>query len=717
LHHYPDNGLANFVINSRYTRFRRELGRRETFAEAVQRAEQMHRGFFATRLDRVVTGEPAATPADPADHPRLRGEVLGATVGDLLARAFTAVQARRVLPSLRSLQFGGPAILRHQARLYNCAFSLADRVDFFREFFYLLLAGTGCGFSVQRQHVAQLPALPRRGPERQLPVYHHAVADSIEGWANALDVLVRSHVEGFRAAFNYALIRPRGAPLVTAGGRAPGHLPLERALTDVDGVLRRASGRALRPVEVYDLCLYVARAVLSRGPRRSASICLFSPDDEEMMNAKTGAWAANNPQRAASNNSAVLRRDALDATPFQRLFAAQKAFGEPSFYFSDHPDYGCNPCGEAGLHPVLTAPLDAAGMAHLRPAGGTAEPAPGTRFSGWQMCNLSTINGAALRVPGDFLTACVHATVLGTLQAAYTDFGYLGPVTRTLNELDALLGVSICGFMDNPGLLFDPRLLARGARLCRAVNQLVAAAIGIRPAARVTCVKPEGTASLLFGTAPGIHPYHARHYFRRVRANRDSAIYRCFQAVNPAMTEPSLLRPQTEAVITFPVAAPPDALRRDELGAVEFLQRVLLVQEHWVLAGEAPATRSPGLHHNVSHTCTVRPDEWAATAEFIWQNRQRFTGVALLGRESLPRYPQAPLEAVCDRAGVARWNQLGCRQVDYSASNDEDDPTGGDDVDDCAGGDCGALPALPAEPGQTVPQESQAPRNFPDGAW
>jgi len=685
---YADNGLGDYIACAKYARYQPAFGRRENWGEAVRRVQSMHLGFFRDRLAARLPTPGPDSPALPTDRHLLDEWLVGVTLNDVIHRAFGAVVMKRVLPSMRSLQFGGAAILQNHARLYNCAFSPVDRLGFFREYFYLLLAGTGCGFSVQRHHVDLLPALPVRGEELELAVRHHPVADTIEGWADALHFLLRGHYEGFAAEFDYSRIRPRGAPLRTAGGRAPGHQPLKQALAAVAGVLAGASGRRLRPIEVYDICMFIARAVLSGGIRRSATICLFSPDDEEMMSAKTGNWFASHPQRAASNNSAVVPRAATDDTLFRRLFAAQQEFGEPGFYFADHPDHGCNPCCEIGLHPVIADPLTPAEAARLRALGHTGDLPPATRLSGWQMCNLSTINGAALATPNDFLVACLHAAVIGTLQAAYTDIAYLGPVTRWLNERDALLGVSICGFMDNPGLLFDPDLLERGARLCRAANRLVAGVIGVHPAARVTCVKPEGTASLLLGAASGIHPHHARHYFRRVQANRRDPVYRHFHAANPHMTEPSVYRPENDDVITFPVAAPPQAILRDEVGAAEFLRLVQLVQRHWVLAGEAEATRSPGLHHNVSHTCTVRPGEEKAVADYIWEHRAGFTGVALLPHDGDKRYAQAPREAVTTEEDVAKWNRLGYRPVNYARLEEETDVTALKDVAACAGGAC-----------------------------
>ncbi|MBI2496676.1 MAG: recombinase [Opitutae bacterium] len=661
LNHYDENGLADYIATAKYARYRPDLGRRELFPEAAERVRGMHRQFFAARLGQPLPAPRYDSPVLPEDRERLAKWLTGATLGSALDRAFAAVTARRVLPSMRSLQFGGEAILRHHARLFNCSFSPVDRVEFFREYLFLLLAGTGCGFSVQRHHVDRLPPLPVRGEELELRVVHHTVGDTIEGWGDALHLLMRSHLERFKVEFNYSAVRPRGSALRTSGGRAPGHLPLKQALLSIETVLTGASGRKLRPIEVYDICMFAARSVLSGGIRRSATICLFSPDDEEMMDAKTGNW-------------------------FEK---AQKEFGEPCVYFADHPDYGCNPCCEIGLHPVVGGELDdEVEVARLRACGYTGPVEPGTRLSGWQMCNLSTINGASLHDADDFLASCIDAAVIGTLQAAYTDIPYLGPVTRYLNERDALLGVSICGFMDNPEILFNPSVLERGARLTRAVNQIMAECLGLRPAARVTCVKPEGTASLLLGAASGIHPHHARHYFRRVQASRRDPVYKHFHAANPHLTEASVYRPDTDDVITFAVEAPPHAILRDEIGALDFLHFVQLVQKHWVLAGETEGTRSPGLHHNVSHTCTVPAGDWEAVADFIWRHREGFTGVALFAHDGAKRYPQAPREAVETDEDVVRWNRLKYQPVDYRQLAEKTDETALKDVAACAGGAC-----------------------------
>ncbi len=661
------SGLEDYIFISRYSRYRADLGRRETPAEAFTRVMDMHREHFRERLDVVVEG------------------MGGQTLRALLAETESALQRRAILPSMRSLQFGGTAIEANNARMFNCAFTHMNRLDAFRESFFLLLSGTGVGFSVQRHHVAQLPTFPVRAPENELPVVHYAVRDQLEGWADALDALIASYLDGTKIEFNYSAIRARGLPLRTSGGRAPGHLPLKKALTAVERVLDQVSGRALRPIEVYDIMMHVAVAVLAGGIRRSATICLFSVDDDEMAAAKTGNWFETNPQRGKSNNSAVLVRSTVQESDFARLFEYQKEFGEPGFYFVDDPEYGANPCVEIGLAPALT--VDDRTRVQLM-AHGHEDVAPGTRLSGWQMCNLTTINGAQCDTADDFLEACKAASLLGTLQAAYTDIPYLGAVTRVINERESLLGVSICGILERPSVLLDPPTLERGAQVCLDTNAAVATHLGIAPAARLTCVKPEGTASLVLGAASGIHPHHATNYFRRVQASRTEPLYQWFQQHNPHMTESSVWDPETTDVITFPVSARADAILRDDVNALQFLDAVRLVQRHWVCAGRRHDVYNPGLHHNVSNTVTVRDDEWDAVQQFIWENREYFAGISLLRETGDKVYAQAPREAVTTDADIIKWNALQYRPVDYTALVERDDNTALADVVACAGGAC-----------------------------
>lgn len=685
---HGDCGLREYIAVSRYARYRPDLGRREIWPESVRRVRDMHLRRFASLAARKPD---AGEIAEIGRQLELGGEERRILGGDRnlfeeIWEAFDAVEDRRALPSMRSLQFGGAAIEANEARIYNCSFSHADRVAFFRECFYLLLSGVGVGFSVQTHHVAALPPLPVRAAESDLPVRHIAVADSIEGWSDALDALFQSHYEGWLAEFNFSGIRPRGAPLHTSGGKAPGHLPLKKTLADIGNVLRRAAGRHLRPIEVYDIVMFIARAVLSGGIRRSATICLFSPEDEEMANAKAGNWFEDNPQRAYSNNSALIVRNEAERPTFDDLFRRIREAGEPGFYFAKDKEYGANPCVEIGLCP--RAVLDQADIARLRELG-CAEPLEaGQTVSGWQMCNLTTVNGAAVENRADFLRACRTAALLGTLQASYTRMDYLGPITRFLNERESLLGVSLCGILDRPDPLLDPETLESGARMVKATNAAFAGLLGIRRAARTTCVKPEGTASLLLGAGSGIHPHHAPRYFRRVQVNRADPVYRHFKAHNPEMTEPSVYNPDTDDVITFPLEAPEGGFCRNDVNGPQFLRHVLLVQKHWVEAGLADESHNPGLRHNVSNTVTVGDGEWEQVADLIWENRRHFTGIALLPATGDKTYRQAPLESVTTPGDVLRWNRIDYNPVDYRELSENDDHTKLADIAACSGGQC-----------------------------
>jgi len=686
--HYEQNGLKDYIAVSRYARYRADLGRREVWTESVQRVRDMHLRRFASQAAERP-GE--ARLADIVEELGLSEEerallAPGQSLFEEIWACFDAVAERQVLPSMRSLQFGGAAIEANEARIYNCSFSHASRLEFFRECFYLLLSGVGVGFSVQEHHVKELPPLPPRADDAELPVRHLRVSDSIEGWSDAVDALLRSHYEGWLAEFNYSEIRHRGAPLVTSGGKAPGHLPLKRCLGDIADLLRGAAGRHLRPIEVYDMVMYIARAVLAGGIRRSATLCVFSPEDEEMANAKTGDWFTRHPQRAYSNNSALLVRGEAERTIFESLFRRIRASGEPGFYFAENREHGANPCVEIGLCPRLE--LTEADIAELRVRGWRENLQAGSTVTGWQMCNLSTVNCAAVENETDFLKACRAAALLGTLQAAYTRMDYLGPVTRYLNERESLLGVSLCGIMDRPRLLLEPAVLQAGARMVRAANALFSHLLGIRPAARTTCVKPEGTASLLLGAASGIHPHHARRYFRRVQVNRIDPVYRLFHEHNAHMTEASVYSPATDDVIAFPVEVAAGALCREEVDALRFLEYVKRVQRHWVQAGRSHEIYNKGLHHNVSNTVTVRDGEWDAVADYIWENRADFTGVALLSEGGDKAFAQAPLEALSSTEDIARWNRLEYQPVDYRDLNESTDHTRLSDVAACAGGKC-----------------------------
>lgn len=597
--------LQDYVFNARYARWDGERNRRETWEESVDRVFAMHRRRYAA-----------------------------CGVEDDIALAEAAMRDKLVLGSQRALQFGGKPIEDKHARLYNCTASYCDRPRFFQEAFWLLLCGCGVGFSVQRHHIARLPEISR--PTGQRVVI--AVDDSIEGWADSLGSLLASYFiqpysedERNVVEFDYSAVRPKGAPLASGSGTAPGPGPLRRSLECIRAVLDMrtivAGSRAkLRPIDCYDIVMHAADAVLSGGVRRSATICLFSPEDEEMASAKTGDWFTRNPQRGRSNNSALLLRDRTDRARFQSLMTKVREFGEPGFVWADSTEIVYNPCVEIGLYPVDVE------------SGKT----------GWGFCNLTEINLKACVTSDDFARAARASAILGTLQAGYTDFPYLGEITERIVRREALLGCSMTGMMDNPAIAFDSALQRRMARLILDVNAEVASRIGISPAARATCVKPAGTSSCVLGTSSGIHPHHARRYFRRVQANVSEPSMARFKELNPQAVEQSVWNPNgTDQVITFCIEAPESALTRDRLDATRLLEYVKLTQENWVDAGRRPERcAKEWLRHNVSNTISVRADEWDAVAGFIFDNRHAFAGVSLLPYGGDLDYPQAPFCAV-----------------------------------------------------------------------
>lgn len=598
--------LQDYVFHTKYARYSADKGRRETFAEAVERVFAMHERRYGDRLAPEI------------------------------AVAKRAVLDRLVLGSQRALQFGGKPIEDKHARLYNCTASYCDRPRFFQEALWLLLCGCGVGFSVQRHHIARLPTVrPPRGATAVV-----VVDDTIEGWADALGALLSSYFTaeqplpeyaGKRIDFDFSRIRPEGAPLASGSGKAPGAAPLQRSLERIRALIdirlaTMGSECRLRSLDCYDILMHASDAVLSGGVRRSATICLFSPDDTEMATAKTGDWFISNPQRGRSNNSALLLRDHTPRAVFDGLMRSVREFGEPGFVWADSTEVVYNPCVEIGLYPVD----------------------PLTGATGWGFCNLCEINLKACVDRDTFARAATAAAILGTIQAGYDDFPYLGEATARIIRHEALLGVSMTGMMDNPSIAFDAALQREMAGIVLEVNAQIAAKIGINPAARATCVKPAGTSSCVLGTASGIHPHHAKRYFRRVQANVHEQPLQTFLAINPRAVERSVWNPNgTDQVITFCIEVDPAARTNRDLPALELLEHVKLTQTNWVDAGKrSERGLAPFLRHNVSNTITVQQGEWEAVADFIYDHRTAFSGVSLLPSGGDLDYPQAPFVAV-----------------------------------------------------------------------
>jgi ribonucleoside-diphosphate reductase alpha chain len=598
--------LQEYTRFAKYSRFIPELKRRETWDEQVDRVFGMHEKKYANQIE---------------------------SFREDFEFAKQMVKRKRVLGSQRALQFGGKPILEKNAKIYNCTVSYIDRPRFFQECMYLLLCGCGTGFSVQTHHIEKLNGIAARNKGSKT----YVIPDSIEGWADAIGVLVSSYFvgevpfpeyQGYKISFDFSKIRPAGA-LLSWGGKAPGPNGLIQSLTKIESVFDVALtvSEKLRPIDAYDIVMHASDAVLSGGIRRSATICIFSADDAEMASAKTGDWFIKNPQRGRSNNSALLIREKTSREDFEKLMKSVREFGEPGFIWSDNTEALYNPCVEIGMRAY-----DEQGR------------------SGWQFCNLCEINMKKCKTEQDFMDACRAAAIIGTMQAGYDSFDYLGPITENIVRREALLGCSMTGMMDSPDIAFDADIQKKGAKLILDINEKIAAKLGINKCARATCVKPAGSTSCLLGSASGIHPHHARRYFRRVQANINENPLKYFQVHNPRAVEKSVWSATgTDQVITFLCEVPEGAKLKNQLNAVQLLEHVRLTQQNWVEFGtRSEAGVADWIRHNVSNTITVKEDEWDGVTDFIFNNRKWFAGISLLPMSGDLDYPQAPFAQVLD---------------------------------------------------------------------
>jgi len=591
----PARVLSSLIAFGKYARWWGELGRRETFEEVVARDYQM-------LVDQI----------DYLSLPHGNTDVLLHE----LKYAFRRVLRREILPAMRALQFAGEPIFRDNNRIYNCGFMHARRPAFFKELMFLLLGGSGIGYSVQRHHVGQLPVLRPPGPERK-----YLVQDSVIGWALAVDTLVKAYFFGAPLPrFDFSEVRPAGTVLKTSGGKAPGPAKLREALEHTRSILEMRLAHpdpALRPIDVHDIACFLADAVVSGGIRRSAMIALFSPDDQEMLHAKSGRWWDLEDQRALANNSAVLLRGEDDHL-FDSVFTAlsTSGSGEPGIFWTNDREMGTNPCAEIALHDM-------------------------------QFCNLTTINVSDVTGQEDLDWRAWSAAIIGTVQATFTDFHFLDPGWKETTERERLVGVSMTGIASGK---IDGLDLARAADKARQANALASQLLGIRPAARVTTIKPEGTASLVVGSSSGIHAWHAPYYIRRTRFHKTEAVAQYLLRKLPYRPEhdPAFPFPLEDAVgdpntlvLSVPTRAPEGAVTRDDETALTLLDRVAHVTRDWILPGH----RSGPNRNNVSATVSVRPEEWEQVRQWMWRNRELYSGIALLPYDG-GTYTQAPFQEI-----------------------------------------------------------------------
>ena len=674
-----NNLMADYTFSAKYAKYNPAIRRRETYAEAVDRYIDMHRAKF----------------------PQVETSTF-----DWLSRL---MKEKVIVGSQRGMQFGGTAIEEKHARQYNCSAIHITTVEQFRNSLWLLLCGTGVGFSVQKHHIAKLP--PLSAPKGE---FYHAVEDSIEGWANAAHHLMTAYFveDAHRPNFDFSGVRPKGAAL-RHGGKAPGPEPLKLALENCRKILDNAvsqGSRPIKPIEAFDLIMHLSDAVISGGIRRSATLCLFSIDDEEMITAKTGDWFIENAQRGRANISAMITPDIPEAE-FRKLFASTKSFGEPGFIFAKSKEVILNPCAEVSMIPTLIKDPKGEVVEHysldlVDDSRRQEWEVMGYTFeSGVQMCNLTEVNVAKCETPAQFMDACKAAAILGTMQAAYTEFPFLGSVSEQIVEREALLGVSMTGIMSNT-VCDDPSTLEHAAELVKETNKEFAKLLGIKQASRTTLVKPSGTASIVLGSSSGIHPWHAPRFIRRVQADALEPLYQFVETHQPERCLKSVWGGEHARVIEFACEAPQGATVREDLRAVEHLEYVKYVNTHWVRTGTA-VPRIEDVHHNVSCTITVQDGEWQAVEDYLWENQSYFTGVSLLGGSGDYVYQQAPLQEVGPlykgkdneeqrKEMWSRWNKLKeLGPLDFSLCVEDEDNTEIAQTVACAGGQCETSFSIP----------------------
>jgi ribonucleoside-diphosphate reductase alpha chain len=601
----------------KYAKYIPELSRRETWEELVTRNKYMH----------------------VKKYPELKDEIL---------EVYKMVYDKKILPSMRSMQFGGKPIEVAPNRIYNCAFMPVSHIDSFAECMFLLLGGTGVGFSVQRHHVDELPSIQQPYPKR---ARRFLIGDSIEGWADAVKVLMKSYMNGggSRVEFDYSDIRQKGAQLVTSGGKAPGPQPLKECLLKIEGLLReKGNGEKLTTLEAHDIICYIADAVLAGGIRRAALISLFSADDDEMISCKAGNWWETNPQRGRANNSAVLMRHKITKEFFMEIWKRVElsGAGEPGIYFSNDKEWGTNPCCEIALRP-------------------------------FQFCNLCEVNVSNIESQEDLNERVKAAAFVGTLQAGYTNFHYLRQVWQDTTEKDALIGISMTGIGSGAVLGYD---MSAAADIVKKENARVAKSIGINKSARCTTVKPAGTTSLTLGTSSGIHAWHNDYYIRRIRVGKNESMYPYLKENHSDLVADEYFRPHDTAVIEIPQKAPAGSILRTE-SPFQLLERVKKVATEWVKAGH----RSGNNTHNVSATISLKDEDWELAGEWMWKNRASYNGLSVLPYDG-GTYTQAPFEDIIKEQYDEMIESLS--EIDLSNIVElQDDTTLAGELA-CAGGSC-----------------------------
>ena len=578
---------------------------------------------------------------------------------DPINEASKLIYNKKILPSMRALQFAGKPIERNNSRIYNCAFLPVDDYRAFSETMFLLLGGTGVGYSVQKHHVEKLPNI-----KKPLKNKKYLINDSLEGWADAIKVLMKSYLgySEYKPKFDFTDIRPKGSPLKTAGGKAPGPEPLKLCIAHIEAVLeRKQDGEKLKTIEAHDIMCHIANAVLAGGIRRSAMISLFSKEDDEMITCKSGSWWELNPQRGRANNSVILERNNTSKEEFDALWKRIEASnaGEPGIYWTDNKELGTNPCCEISL-------------------------------KAFQFCNLSELNVSDVIDQNDLNQRASIGAFFGTLQAGFTDFHYLRPIWKKTTEEEALIGVGMTGIASGAVLNLD---LKQAAQVVKETNEIIAGLIGINCAARTTTIKPSGTSSCVLGTSSGIHAWHNDYYIRRQRILKNEALYTYLSIYHPELLEDDQFE-QHQAIVVIPQKAPKGSILRTE-SALDLVERVKKFNLEWVKEGH----RSGDNTNNVSATISINKnkiylsgfdphleaDEWFVIGEWMWDNKHTYNGLSVLNYDG-GSYVQAPFEDCSKEKYEELYKTL--KNIDLSKVVEIEDLTNHTQEVACAGGQC-----------------------------
>ena len=613
--HVSQSVLSDIVVFNKYAKYIPSINRRETWEEICDRNMNMHIKKFPDLTDTITS----------------------------IYNKY--VKTKKILPSMRSMQFAGAPIEISNTRIFNCAYLPIDHPFAFAETMFLLLSGTGVGYSVQHRHIDKLPVIV--GPSTKTRRF--LIGDSIEGWADSIKVLVKAYTTGkSEPVFDFRDIRPKGARLVTSGGKAPGPDPLRICLTHIKAVLNDAIGRKLRSLEVHDICCFIADAVLAGGIRRAAMICGFDHDDFDMLSCKSGTWWELNPQRGRANNSVMLDRAVITHEQFKNIWdlIKQSGAGEPGIYWTNDLEYYTNPCAEISLAPN-------------------------------SFCNLTEVNVSDVKTQKELNERVAAAAIIGTIQASYTDFHYLRNIWKETTERDALIGVGMTGIASGAVLPLD---LTAAAQVVMQSNAHYAAILGINPAARSTTIKPSGSTSCVVGSASGIHAWHDEYYIRRMRVGKNESLHKYIAAALPELLEDCRFKPHLESVLSIPQKAPAGAIMRSE-SAMELLERVKRFNIEWVKAGHRRGSNT----NNVSCTISLMESDWVSVGEWMWSNRDSYNGISVLPYDG-GTYVQAPFES-CTRE---EYKSLVSKLHDIDLTNviEIDDQTQLSENLACSGGAC-----------------------------